>query len=178
MVTSFRPRSPYARDDTVLTTVRPVSDLRELYHQYTAYRLEMLEERIRTQLRDLAGARAACRTVSPAALQAFIAEQRAFLAAMARDIVDEDRVLVGALHESHLLKKGQDGSPQRPDKDAVVWEDLEGGKAQAKIEEHVAKAPPGTKGQEMKSRLRGLSRGRLKMSRLGRPRFSLSKRPL
>ncbi|KAK3681007.1 hypothetical protein B0T22DRAFT_445698 [Podospora appendiculata] len=97
MVTSFRPRNPRTRDDTVLTTVRPISNLAELYYQFSKYRLEILEERIRAQLRELTDAGAAGRTVSTRALKRFFTEQREFLAHMDREMVDEDDVVVGCV---------------------------------------------------------------------------------
>lgn len=51
MVTSFRPRSPTIRDDTRLTTVRPISNLSDLYGQVIEYQLENSEERIRKMLK-------------------------------------------------------------------------------------------------------------------------------
>ncbi|KAL4920413.1 hypothetical protein BDW62DRAFT_5281 [Aspergillus aurantiobrunneus] len=51
MVTCFRQKSPLVKDETVLVGVRGISDLSELYIQYTEYRLEILEERIRHRLR-------------------------------------------------------------------------------------------------------------------------------
>src|SRR5579859_2680291 len=45
MVTSFRPKDPRVRDDSVLTTVRPVSKLEELYEQWFRYRSEVLKKR-------------------------------------------------------------------------------------------------------------------------------------
>ncbi|KAK3334217.1 hypothetical protein B0T19DRAFT_352560 [Cercophora scortea] len=97
MVTSFRPRNPRMRDDTVLTTVRPISNLSELYYQFCKYRLEILEERIRAQLRELTDASAAGRTVSTRRLKGFFEEQREFLAHMNREMVDEDEVVVGCV---------------------------------------------------------------------------------
>ena len=47
MVTCFRPKSLAVRDETVLTGVRGISYRSDLYTQYTEYRLEVLEERIR-----------------------------------------------------------------------------------------------------------------------------------
>jgi hypothetical protein len=47
MVTSFRPKDPVLPDDSHLLTVRPVSDLNELYNQWTEYRVEIVEERCR-----------------------------------------------------------------------------------------------------------------------------------
>jgi hypothetical protein len=52
MVTSFRPKSPFAVDETVLFGVRGISDLPTLLSQYTRYRLENLEERVHDELRQ------------------------------------------------------------------------------------------------------------------------------
>jgi hypothetical protein len=101
MVTSFRPRCPTVRDDTVLTTVRPISNLPDLYNQFSEYRLEMLEERIRAQLRGLRAASAGGRRVPTAALKAFVAEQERFLAHMNREMVLEDDVVMGVLPDAH-----------------------------------------------------------------------------
>ncbi|KAL8874683.1 MAG: hypothetical protein Q9174_000023 [Haloplaca sp. 1 TL-2023] len=103
MVTSFRPRSPSLRDDTVLTTVRPVSDLAELYSQYSEYRLEILEERIRNQLHNLRDNRRYGKKVKVGALKTFIEEQMGFLAAMNKEIVEETMVTMGDIDDSHLL---------------------------------------------------------------------------
>ena len=45
MVTSYRPEDPRVRDTSVLTTVRPVSKLAELYEQWFRYRSEVLKKR-------------------------------------------------------------------------------------------------------------------------------------
>ena len=42
-VTSWRPRSPFVKDNSELRTVRPVSDLTELYYDFAEYRLEIME---------------------------------------------------------------------------------------------------------------------------------------
>ena len=99
MVTSFRPRSPHARDDTVLTTVRPISHLPDLYYQFATYRLEMLAARVAGQLRALADARAAGGMVATRDLKGFLEEQERFVAHTNREIVDEDEVVVGVLPE-------------------------------------------------------------------------------
>ena len=103
MVTSFRPRSALIKDDTVLTTVRAVSDLPELYSQYTEYRLEMLEERIRAHLKEIRNRKRAHRRFNTTASKLFVAEQEVFLAAMNREMIDEDKVIKGFIHDSHLL---------------------------------------------------------------------------
>ncbi|CAJ2501263.1 Uu.00g041160.m01.CDS01 [Anthostomella pinea] len=103
MVTSFRPRCPSVRDDTVLTTVRPISIVSELYNQFAEYRLEILEERVRQQLRELRDAHAAGRRVATKKLKAFLDEQERFLAHMNREMVDDERVVRGSIDDSHLL---------------------------------------------------------------------------
>jgi stress-induced morphogen len=52
MITSFRPKSADVKDESVLTGVRGISNLNELYSDYTQYRLELLEDRFREQARQ------------------------------------------------------------------------------------------------------------------------------
>ncbi|EXJ95776.1 hypothetical protein A1O1_00900 [Capronia coronata CBS 617.96] len=47
MVTSFRPKSPFIKDETVLAGLRGITDLSLLYHQYAEYRFQVLEARFR-----------------------------------------------------------------------------------------------------------------------------------
>ena len=108
MVTSFRPRSANLRDDTVLTTVRPISNLSELYSQYTEYRLEILEERVRNQLRILRENKRDGKKVNVRVLKEFIHEQELFLAHMNKEMVDEDLVTKGAIDDSHLITSGSE----------------------------------------------------------------------
>ncbi|KAL2411211.1 hypothetical protein ABEF91_000506 [Exophiala dermatitidis] len=104
MVTSFRPKSPFTKDDTVLTTVRAISDLSELYSQYAEYRLEMLEERVRAHLKQVREQKKARRGFNTAATKMFIAEQKAFLDSMLAQMVDEDKVTIGFTDgEAHLI---------------------------------------------------------------------------
>jgi len=105
MVTSFRPKSAFIKDDTVLTTVRAVSDLSELYSQYSEYRMEMLEERIRAHLREIRGRKRAHRGFNTAATKGFITEQQAFLASMLKELVDDDKVIKGFTDADHLLSE-------------------------------------------------------------------------
>lgn len=104
MVTSFRPKSAFIKDDTVLTTVRAISDLSELYSQYAEYRFEMLEERFRAHLKEIRERKRARRGFNTAATKAFIAEQKSFLDSMLGEMVDEDRVTMGFTDgNAHLL---------------------------------------------------------------------------
>jgi hypothetical protein len=87
----------------VLTTVRAISDLSELYSQYSEYRLEMLEERVRAQLKEIRDRKRARHGFNTAATKAFIAEQKSFLDSMLKELVDEDLVTTGFTDDSHLL---------------------------------------------------------------------------
>ena len=102
-VTSFRPKHASCRDDTVLTTVRPISDLSELYSQFTEYRLEMLEERIRVQLKSIREAKQASKKFDTRAMKAFFKEQEDFLAHMNREVVEDEFVIKGEIDDSHLF---------------------------------------------------------------------------
>ncbi|EEH19151.1 hypothetical protein PABG_01470 [Paracoccidioides brasiliensis Pb03] len=105
MVTSFRPRSAIIRDDTVLTTVRAVSDLSELYLQFSEYRLEMLEERIRIQLKEIRNRRRAGRNFNTKAMKKFLVEQEKFLAHMNNEMVEDELVPKGYTDDSHLVSE-------------------------------------------------------------------------
>jgi DNA invertase Pin-like site-specific DNA recombinase len=103
MVTSFRPKSASIKDDTVLTTVRAVSDLPELYYQYSEYRLEMLEERIRRKLKAMREQKRAHRRFDTIGMKKFIEEHEEFLAKMNQQIIEESKVTKGFTDSSHLL---------------------------------------------------------------------------
>ncbi|ORY55701.1 uncharacterized protein BCR38DRAFT_528838 [Pseudomassariella vexata] len=113
MVTSFRPKCPKIRDDTVLTTVRPISNLSELYNQFSEYRLEILEERIRQQLKELREFNSTGRRVPTKKLKAFFEEQEKFLAHMNKEMVDDEQVVKGAIDDSHLLTKKDEALPRK-----------------------------------------------------------------
>ena len=104
MVTSFRPRSSDVRDDTVLTTVRPVSDLSELYYQFGEYRLEMLQERIRNQLKSLRTDRYCAKRVNVRKLKNFLQTQREFLDHMDKEIVEDRYVIQGEIDDSKFAQ--------------------------------------------------------------------------
>ncbi|KAI9839627.1 MAG: hypothetical protein M1819_002253 [Sarea resinae] len=102
MVTSFRPRSPLIRDDTVLTTVRPISNLSDLYSEFSEYRLEMLEERIRAQLKDIRDRKRAGKKFDTNATKDFLLKQEKFLAHTNSEMVEEDKVRKGYIEEVNL----------------------------------------------------------------------------
>ncbi|KAE8340718.1 hypothetical protein BDV24DRAFT_151835 [Aspergillus arachidicola] len=78
MVTSFRPRSPMNKDETVLTGVQGISELNALYSQYTDYRLELLEERLRI----------ANRPFDIPKIRRFLIEQKEFLEFMLEELIE------------------------------------------------------------------------------------------
>ncbi|KAJ4263494.1 hypothetical protein NW762_006313 [Fusarium torreyae] len=88
MVTAFRPKNPLVKDETVLTGVRGISDLSALYNQYTEYRLEILEERIRHFQKQERGREIAKRPYDIAAARKWIMEQKEFLEDMLDEIYD------------------------------------------------------------------------------------------
>ncbi|KAM0808328.1 hypothetical protein AB5N19_08671 [Seiridium cardinale] len=114
MVTSFRPRCPLVRDDTVLATVRPISNIQELYNQFSEYRLEILEERIRQQLKDLRDAHSSGRRVPTKKLKAFLDEQERFLAHMNREMIDDEMVVKGILPPIRPSKMEEGPRAKRP----------------------------------------------------------------
>ena len=115
MVTSFRPKHHTYRDDTVLTTVRPVSDLSELYYQFSEYRLEILEERIRNQLKTMRDTQRSGRKLNTKALKAFLLDQELFLAHMNKEMVDDELVTKGSIDDSHLFSEYAKGKRKRVD---------------------------------------------------------------
>lgn len=103
MVTSFRPKDPTLRDDTVLTTVRAVSNLSELYYQFGKYRLEMLVERTRIRLAEMRQTMQAGKKTKTKALKQFLQDQIDFLKHMNNEIVEEELVTKGEIDDSHLF---------------------------------------------------------------------------
>lgn len=113
MVTSFRPKNYTFRDDTVLTTVRPISNLSELYYQFSEYRLEILEERIRNQLKTMRDAERSGRKLNTKALKAFLHDQETFLAHMNNEMIDDALVTKGSIDDSHLFSEFAKGKRKR-----------------------------------------------------------------
>lgn len=86
MVTCFRPKSPHVRDETVLTGVRAISYKEQLYAQYAEYRLEMLEERIRSKLKDERERGRGNGRFDVEGARKWLMEQRDFLDSMVQEI--------------------------------------------------------------------------------------------
>jgi len=101
-VTSFRPKSSFIRDDTVLNTVRPISDLSELYFEFAEYRMEMLVDRFQAKLRELRANHRAGKRTYVKLLKDFLAEQQQFLNHMNNEIVLYEDVPAGFLPEHDI----------------------------------------------------------------------------
>ncbi|KAH7077169.1 hypothetical protein FB567DRAFT_143709 [Paraphoma chrysanthemicola] len=94
-VTSWRPRSPHVKDDSVLRTVRPVSDLKVLYPDFAQYRLEILEQRLRRAREEIWNRRQADENFDTQRHKAFLQESIDFLMHTYNELVAEDEVQTG-----------------------------------------------------------------------------------
>ncbi|KAM0540900.1 hypothetical protein ACHAPJ_013466 [Fusarium lateritium] len=88
MITSFRPKNPLLRDETVLSGLRAISDTNELYSQYTDYRLEILEERLRDRRKDEMARRKGQRPYDTAQMRFWLQEQMEFIESMLEQIIE------------------------------------------------------------------------------------------
>ncbi|KAF2109013.1 hypothetical protein BDV96DRAFT_503327 [Lophiotrema nucula] len=98
-VTSFRPRSPYLKDDTELRTVRPISDLSELYYDFAEYRLEMLEERLRKERKEIMARRRVRKSFDTLKHKRFLEESIDFLEHTDKELVEDSKVISGYIEE-------------------------------------------------------------------------------
>lgn len=91
MVTSFRPRDPHAKDDSFLGGVRRISHVPTVYQQYTEYRLENLEERLRRELKKvrMEGKAVGAVEFDYKRTRAWLEEQRQFIGVMIEELKDE-----------------------------------------------------------------------------------------
>lgn len=89
LVTSFRAREPTVPDDSVLTTVRRISDLNELYSQWTEYRVEIVEERCKRLVKKVRERKRVGRDFDVAAVKNELEELKKLLDRTSGEIVDE-----------------------------------------------------------------------------------------
>ncbi|KAH6879429.1 hypothetical protein B0T10DRAFT_566116 [Thelonectria olida] len=87
MITAFRPKSPFVRDELVLTGSRSISVLSDLYLDYADYRATILEERFRDQAKKFREARRLGQSFDIEATREFITTQKEFLEAMLVELV-------------------------------------------------------------------------------------------
>ncbi|KAF2718733.1 hypothetical protein K431DRAFT_230103 [Polychaeton citri CBS 116435] len=79
MVTSFRPKSPLIKDETMLRGIRNISNTSVLYMQYTEYKLDNLEDRVRDELRKLRKVKEAESGFDVGQIRDWLVEQKAFI---------------------------------------------------------------------------------------------------
>jgi len=76
------------RDTSVLTTIRPISEPSELYFQWSTYRLEVLQGRLRVMLRQLEEAHRANRRTDVKKIKQFLQQQEEWLMDTNREMVE------------------------------------------------------------------------------------------
>ncbi|KAF1845942.1 uncharacterized protein K460DRAFT_366785 [Cucurbitaria berberidis CBS 394.84] len=116
-VTSWRPRSPFVKDDTVLRTVRPVSDLNELYCDFAEYRLEIMEQRCRRAREEMRARRQKGEKFDTVGHKSFLAESSAFLQHTNQELFEESKVHKGSIETVDLpdvvVANDQEASPAK-----------------------------------------------------------------
>ena len=93
-VTSFRPKDPLVRDDTVLSTVRPISHLPDLYSQYTEYSLDNMKAMIENEQKKVQADKQDG-TYDCKRFKTFSEEMMRMLAHMNKEIVEAEQVKKG-----------------------------------------------------------------------------------
>jgi hypothetical protein len=101
-VTSFRPQSPFVRDDSMLRTVRPISNLEHLYSGFISYRLEMMERQMYRVRENMRHHQEAGRPFDLLRYKTFLQEWIDFLAHTNRELVPEDEVRKGFVEEQRF----------------------------------------------------------------------------
>ncbi|KAJ4261515.1 hypothetical protein NW762_006940 [Fusarium torreyae] len=86
-ITAFRPKSPFVKDELVLTGSRPISNQSELVYDYCTYRADILEARFREHAKKLREQQAAGIKFNPEAVKEFIQEQREMLEATLLEMI-------------------------------------------------------------------------------------------
>lgn len=88
MITSFRPKCPLAKDESVLTGVRGISGLNDLYSDFTIYRLGILEEHIRDRLTKEKQQVLEAKSFETQDLKECLAEQKRYLEATIAELIE------------------------------------------------------------------------------------------
>lgn len=83
--------------------MRGISDLSHLYAGFAEYRLEMLEARMREQLKMIRERQAAGMKFDTKGFKAFMTEQEKFLAHMNNEMVPDEDVVTGFIEEAEEL---------------------------------------------------------------------------
>lgn len=87
MITPFRPKSPFVRDELVLTGSRAISDQSALLYGYCTYRAEILEARFREHARRLREAEESGVRFDVENTRRFVEEQMTMLKATLKELI-------------------------------------------------------------------------------------------
>lgn len=87
MVTSWRPKSPFALDETVLAGVRGVTDQNVLYYQFSEYRFRNLVARFRAERRKICERHGAGLEFDINGTREFLEEQKRTVDLLLRELV-------------------------------------------------------------------------------------------
>ena len=90
MVTSFRPRDPHAKDESFLGGVRKISNVPAIYQQYTEYRLENLEERLRSELKSVRKQGRSGKAFDYVKTRMWLVEQKEYIESMIAELRDPE----------------------------------------------------------------------------------------
>lgn len=90
MITPFRPRDPMARDECVLTTVRGISHLGELYTAYSEYRFQVLQARMTMKTKEIQDKFADDNGFDVEGMHSFLKEQQQYIQSMIDEIQNLD----------------------------------------------------------------------------------------
>ncbi|KAF5719686.1 hypothetical protein FGLOB1_1058 [Fusarium globosum] len=86
-ITAFRPKSPFVKDELVLTGSRPISNQSELVYDYCTYRADVLEIRFREHAKKLREQQAAGIKFNPDPVREFLQEQKEMLEATLLEMI-------------------------------------------------------------------------------------------
>ncbi|KAF4448300.1 hypothetical protein F53441_8275 [Fusarium austroafricanum] len=86
-ITAFRPKSPFVKDELVLTGSRPISDQSELVYDYCTYRADILETRFREHAKKLREQQAMGIKFNPDTVREFLQEQKEMLEATLLEMI-------------------------------------------------------------------------------------------
>jgi len=88
MITAFRPRDAMIPDSSVLTTIRPITNLSDLYFEWTEYRTKVLQERLRLMLEVLQEQHRAGKPTDVKKMKDFLQQQEEWLSITNKEIVE------------------------------------------------------------------------------------------
>ncbi|KAJ0382268.1 hypothetical protein COL922a_012915 [Colletotrichum nupharicola] len=88
IITSFRPRDPCVKDDSALTSIRPISELSELYYQWAKYRAEVVRARLDAILNTLEEDHDAGKQTDVRGIKQFLLQNEEYFAITNKEIVE------------------------------------------------------------------------------------------